>query len=178
MIIDIFFCILMAMAVFKGYSRGLIVAVFSFFAIIVGLAAALKLSTVVADWLGHSTNIASKWLPFLSFLLVMIGFILLIRLVAGIIQKGVEFMLMGWINRLGGIVLYVAIYTTVFSVVLFFADKIHLVKQQTIQESVVYSYIEPCGPKIVNGFAVIVPFFKNMFTQLETFFVSVGKGMG
>jgi membrane protein required for colicin V production len=167
----------MAMAVFKGYSRGLIVAIFSFFAIIIGLAAALKLSTVVADWLGHSTNLASKWLPFLSFVMVMVGFILLIRLVAGIIQKGVEFMLMGWINRLGGIILYAAIYTTVFSVVLFFAEKIHVLKPHAIQESVLYSYIEPFGPKIVNGFALIVPFFKNMFSELETFFGSVSKSM-
>jgi membrane protein required for colicin V production len=167
----------MVMAVIKGYSRGFIVAIFSSLAIIIGLAAALKLSTVVADWLHHSTHFAARWLPFLSFIIVMFAFILLIRLVAGIIQKAVEFMLMGWLNRLGGIVLYAAIYITVFSVILFFADKIHLLKQQTINESKVYSFVEPFGPKIVNGFAVVIPFFKDMFTHLETFFDSIGKGI-
>ena len=177
MVIDLFFCILMILAVIKGYSRGFIVAIFSFFAVIIALAAALKLSTAVAGWLQQSTNLAAKWLPFLSFLLVMFGFILLIRLVAGILQKTAEFMLMGWINRLGGIVLYTVIYITVFSVILFYADKIHLLKQETIHESKVYGFTEPFGPTIVNGFAVIIPFFKGMFLELETFFETVGKSI-
>ncbi len=177
MVIDIIFCILMLMAVFKGYSRGFISAIFSFVAIIIALAAALKLSTVVADWLHHSTNFAAKWLPFLSFIIVMIGFIIVIRLIAAIIQKSAEFLMMGWINKLGGIVLYALIYTTIFSIILFYADKIHLLKQQTINESKVYLFTEPFGPKIINGFAKVIPFFKDMFTELETFFDSIGKGM-
>ena len=56
MIIDIIFLILLALAVIKGISRGFIVAVFSFFAIIIGVAAAMKLSYIVANWLQHSFN--------------------------------------------------------------------------------------------------------------------------
>jgi len=49
MFVDVIFVILMVMALFKGYTRGLIVAVFSFGAFLIGLAAALKLSAVVAQ---------------------------------------------------------------------------------------------------------------------------------
>ncbi|OIR05010.1 colicin V production protein [mine drainage metagenome] len=177
MVIDIIFCILMLMAVFKGYSRGFIASIFSFVAIIIALAAALKLSTVVAGWLQHSTNIAAKWLPFLSFIIVMVGCILIIKLIAAIIQKSAEFLMMGWINRLGGIVFYALIYAAVFSIILFYADKLHLLKQETFSESKVYSFTEPLGVKIIDGLAKIIPFFKDMFTELETFFDSVGKGM-
>ena len=59
--------------------------------------------------------------------------------------------------------------------ILFYADKIHLLKQETIHESKVYGFTEPFGPAIVNGFAVIIPFFKDMFLQLETFFETIGK---
>lgn len=177
MVIDIIFCILMLMAVYKGYSRGFIAAIFSFVAIIIALAAALKLSTVVADWLHHSTNFAAKWLPFLSFLIVMIGCIIIIKLIAAIIQKSAEFLMMGWINKLGGIVFYALIYAAIFSIILFYADKLHLLKQQTINDSKMYLFTEPFGVKIINGFAKVIPFFKDMFTELETFFDSVGKGM-
>ena len=177
MVIDIIFCILMLMAVFKGYSRGFIAGIFSFIAIIIALAAALKLSTVVAGWLQHSTNIAAKWLPFLSFILVMIGCIIIIRLIAAIIQKSAEFLMMGWINKLCGIILYAIIYTTIFSIILFYADKIHVLRQETIRESKVYLFTEPFGPKIINSFAHIIPIFKDMFSELETFFDSVGKGI-
>jgi membrane protein required for colicin V production len=173
MFIDIIFIILIIGAVFKGYSRGLIIAVFSFVAIIVGLAAAMKFSTVVADWLQNSTHIAKHWLPFIAFALVMVGVILLIRLAANLMQKSVEFMLMGWLNKMGGIILYMGLYITVYSVILFYADKMQLLKPETIQASKTYSFIEPWGPKAVNGFSFIIPFFKDMFTHLETFFESL-----
>ena len=44
----------MVLALIKGYRRGFIVAVFSLIAIIVGLAAAIKLSTVVAGRIGQA----------------------------------------------------------------------------------------------------------------------------
>jgi hypothetical protein len=70
----------MILAVIKGLRNGFVVAVFSFLAIIIGLAAAMKLSTAVAGWLKDSTSISAAWLPFLSFALVMVGVVFLIRL--------------------------------------------------------------------------------------------------
>jgi membrane protein required for colicin V production len=178
MFIDSVFVVLLIMAAIKGYSRGLIVAVFSFIAIIIGLAAAMKLSAVVAAWLSESTHIGVTWLPVLSFAIVMFGVVLLVRLGANMVQRSVEFALMGWINKLGGILLYAAIYTTVFSVVLFFAEKINMVKAETITSSRCYAFIQPWGPKAINGFGFIVPLFKGMFTQLEGFFAAIGTKAG
>ena len=80
MIIDIVFLILVILAVIKGFRRGLIVGLFSFIAIIVGLAAAIKLSIVVAGYIGSAVNVSDRWLPVISFLVVFIAVVLLIRL--------------------------------------------------------------------------------------------------
>ena len=48
MVIDLIFAILIVFAIIRGYQRGLIVGLFSLVAVIIGLAAALKLSAVVA----------------------------------------------------------------------------------------------------------------------------------
>jgi len=170
MIIDVLFVVLMILAVFKGFNRGLIVAICSFFAILIGIAAALKLSTLVASWLHDRSGITAQWLPFISFILVMLAVILLLRMGAVLLQKSVELLLMGWVNRLGGILFYAAIYITLFSVILFYAEKIHVLKQETIVASKSYIFIEPWGPKMINGFGLIIPLFKNMFGELETFF--------
>ena len=66
MFIDILVAIALVFATVKGIRNGLIIAVFSILAFIIGLAAALKLSTVVASWLAQSTNINVQWLPFLA----------------------------------------------------------------------------------------------------------------
>ncbi|WP_276479681.1 CvpA family protein [Paraflavitalea pollutisoli] len=178
MIIDILFGILMLLAVIKGFRRGLVIAVFSVVAIIVGLAAAMKLSTLVADWLKDSTNVSVQWLPFISFAIVLIGVILLIRLGANLIEASMEVTLLGWVNRLGGIVLYIIVYTLAFSVFLFYATQLKLLNEETIAGSVVYSRIQPLAPLVINTFGKLIPWFKDMFTQLEGFFAQIAQRSG
>jgi len=175
MIVDILFGVLLLFAVIKGWRRGLIIAVFSVIAIIVGIAAAMKLSTLVASWLKDSTNVSVQWLPFLSFAIVLIGVILLIRLGANLIEASMEITLMGWVNRLGGMLLYIIVYTLAFSVFLFYATELKLFKEETIAQSVTYSKIQPLGPMVINAVGRLIPWFKDMFTELEGFFDHVAK---
>ena len=170
MIIDIIFLLLMILSIIKGFRNGFIVAIFSFLGIFIGLAAALKLSTLVAGWLQDSTNIAAAWLPFLSFLLIMIGVILLVRLGALFLQSAMEMVLLGWINKISGVILYAVLYTTLLSVVLFYAEKIHWIKPDTFLTSHVYAFIQPWGPKAIEWFGAIIPWFKGMFEELSQFF--------
>ena len=72
MIIDFIFAVLIVLAVIKGFQKGLIVAVFSLLAFIVGLAAAMKLSAVVAGYLGQSIKVSEQWLPGIAFFIVFI----------------------------------------------------------------------------------------------------------
>ena len=177
MFLDLLFVIILVLAIIKGYQRGLIVGVFSFVAVIIGLAAAIKLSAVVAGYIGDTIKVSNEWLPVISFAVVFILVVLLIRLGANMIQKTVEISMLGWVNRLGGILLFIAIYGMVYSVVLFYADQLKLLQPDTIEKSVTYSYVQPWGPKIINGFASVVPVFKGMFTELESFFDGVAQKM-
>ena len=177
MFLDLALIIILILAVIKGYQRGLIVGVFSFVAIIIGLAAAMKLSTVVSGYIGETVKVSDEWLPVISFAVVFILVVLLIRLGANKIQKTVEISMMGWVNRLGGVLFYIAIYGIVYSVILFYAEQLKLLQPDTIEKSATYSYIQPLGPKVINGFASVVPVFKGMFTELQSFFDEVAQKM-
>ena len=177
MLLDIIFAVLIVFAVLKGYQRGLIIGLFSLVAVIIGLAAAMKLSVVIADYLGKAVNISDKWMPVVSFAVVFLLVILLIRLGAKLIEKTVEMAMMGWLNKIGGIILFAAIYITVFSVLVFYAEQLKLLQQDTIDKSVAYSFIQPWGPKAINGFGSIVPVFKDMFSTLEHFFEGVATNI-
>jgi membrane protein required for colicin V production len=170
MVIDAIFVILMILAIIQGYRRGLIIAIFSFLAIIVGLAAALKLSTVVAGHIGHAVKVSDKWLPILSFFVVFIVVVLLIRIGARVIQRITETVMLGWFNRLAGIILYAAIYITIFSILLFYAGQMKIISSETIGESVMYPFVQPWGPRAIDAIGAVIPFFKNMFVELEDFF--------
>lgn len=170
MILDLIFAVILILAIIKGYQRGLIVGIFSFIAIITGLAAAMKLSAVVAVYIGNAVNVSQEWLPIISFVVVFLLVVLLVRWGANIIQRTVEAVMLGWVNKLGGIILYVALYIIIFSILLFYAEQIHLIRQATIEKSVTYSFVQPWGPKAINTFASIIPVFKDMFSELSAFF--------
>ena len=175
MLIDILFILCLILAVFKGYTNGLIVAVFSLAGILIGLAAAMKLSAVVAVKLQAATSIGASWLPFISFALVLIAVIMLVRMGAALVQKAVELVFLGWLNKIAGIVLYLLLYAIVLSILLFFLEKLHFFSPATIQASVTYPYLQPIGPKVLDGIGTVVPFFKDMFVQVSSFFDGVEK---
>jgi membrane protein required for colicin V production len=51
----------------------------------------------------------------------------------------------------------------------------NFIKPETKTGSVTYSYIQPWGPKLMEGLGKIIPIFKGMFEELEDFFDSVSK---
>jgi membrane protein required for colicin V production len=173
--LDIVFAIIIVVACIKGYQKGLIIALFSIIAFIIGLAAALKLSSVMAGYHGNSTTISNKWLPFVSFVVVFFAVVLLVRWGGKLIEKTFQMALLGWVNRLGGIVFYAALYIIIFSVFLFYAEKIHLIEAATIQSSISYNFVQPWGPIVIDNFGKVIPIFKNTFSDLEAFFSTVGN---
>lgn len=174
MLIDVTFLIVMLVAVYKGFSQGLIIAVFSLLAFIIGLAAALKLSVVVAHYLESSAQMSAKWLPILSFILVFIVVSLLVNICARILKKTINVAMLGGFDKLGGLIFYVIIYTIIFSVFLFFAEKSGLLNSSAIAGSRVYDYVSPWGPKVIDNIGKTIPVFKDLFFQLQTFFENVG----
>lgn len=173
MLIDVVFLVLMLLAVFKGLRNGLIVALFSLIGFIVGLAIAVKFSALAAEHIRHTVNIAERWLPLVAFVVVFVGVLLLVRLGARALQGVIEVAMLGWLNRLGGVLFYALLYIFIFSIVLFYFTQTHFINAEAAQASVTYPYIEPLGPKVIDGLSAVVPLFKNMFTELEAYFKGV-----
>ena len=175
MLLDLIFAGIIILAVVKGYQRGLVVGLFSLIAVIIGLAAAMKLSTVVAGYIGKAVKISDQWLPVISFAIVFFIVILLIRLGARAIESAVEVAMLGWVNKIGGIILFAAIYTVVFSVLLFYAEQMKWIQPEMISKSITYSFVQPWGPRVINGFGAVIPVFKDMFGELQDFFDGMAK---
>ena len=170
MSIDIVFVVLAFFAAIKGFQRGLIIAVFSIIAIVIGLAAAIKLSAVAAVHIGNAVRVTEKWLPVVSFIAVFIAVVILVRFGAKLIEKTLRFGMLGWANRVGGILFYLVLYTIIFSILIFYAEELHILKPATIHSSATYPYIQPLGPRVINAIGSIIPLFRDMFTELEDFF--------
>jgi len=175
MFIDFIVIGLITLSIIKGFQKGFIVALFSLLAFIIGLAAALKLSAVVAEYLRSHTNISQQWLPVIAFAGVFLLVILLVRLGAKALEGVLQLAMLGWLNKLAGIFFYLLLYFFIFSIILFYATQLHLIKPQTIQTSATYPIIYPIAPIVMDGFGDVLPLFKNIFGQLENFFDNFSK---
>ena len=175
MLIDLIFAVAIILAIIKGFRRGFIIAIFSVIAFIVGLAAALKLSAAVAEYLKSSVNISAKWLPFLAFAVVFFVVVLLVRLGAKLIEKTFQVALLGWVNRIAGILLFAVLYLIILSIFIFYAERLQLLQPAVIENSLTYHFIQPWGPKVMDNFGKIIPVFKDMFTELGDFFNSLSN---
>lgn len=168
--IDLLFTVTMGLAIWKGYRKGLVVAFFSLLAFIVGLAAAIKLSAVAAVYLKEHTSIQATWLPVIAFLAVFISVVVIINLGARLLESSLEMVQLGWANKIGGILFYALLYCLLFSVFLFYAEKIGLFREAAISSSIVYPVIRPWAPGLIQGISHFIPFLQNSFQELEDFF--------
>lgn len=174
MFLDIIAALLLFAAVIKGMRRGLVGSVFSLVAWLVGLVAALKLSAVVAEHLSvYST--ATKWLPLISFLAVFICVVFLVNMGGKFISSTMDTLMLGWANRLGGMLLYALLYAALYSVLLFYAVQMKLISAETVQGSLIYPILSPLAPAITEGSGAVIPVFKNIFAELEAFFTAVSN---
>lgn len=138
MFLDILLLILLVLATYTGYKRGLIVGVFftrGYYSWLSGCHEIIRGSNGLFACLFF---LGRKWVPPLSFLLVLVGVILLIRLGANALEKGVQLITLGWVNTLGGILFYWAIYLLSCSIILFYALQLPFFPTDGMEESITY----------------------------------------
>lgn len=170
MYIDSIYTIILLIAFYSGWKKGLIGAAFSLLAFIVGLATAIKLSGLIALKLEGHLSAGTRWLPFLAFTLVFLIVALLVKLTGSAIQKAINWIIPAWINRLAGSIIYVTLFSIVFSVFLFFLTQLHLIKQGELKASVCYEQIQPLASQVFNVLSTLIPWLKNGFNDLQHFF--------
>ncbi len=169
MVVDLFLLLFLIMGVYKGWTKGFIMAIVSFVSFFAALALALHFSGWVEGYLKKQTESTSDWLAFFAFLLVLIGAIIAIRLLGKIIEKSVELVMLGLINRLAGIGLYFFIYISLYAVVLVYLKQFDIMGDDTAIHSKSYTYLINFGGWVIDFFAEWLPAVKNLFNDTKEF---------
>ncbi len=175
MALDITGLILIALFFIRGYTRGLIVAAFSVLAILLGILCALKLSQSFATWLLEHGYTTSGWAPLLSYLVLFIGVVLLVRLIAKLLQKAVEGLMLGIVNKLAGGLLYGFLGAVLYSSLLWIGARTGMITPEQIATSKCYSWLSSLAPWFFGCAGHVLPFAKDVFEKLQHFFDAVGK---
>lgn len=168
MILDVLLGLVVVAAFYNGYSKGIIYSILSFVAIVVGFVVAMNFSSVAAVWLYKNFNVPSVIMPALSFILVLLAVIVAIKLVAYLTEKVLKAIMLNFVNKIAGGVVWSIIAILLFSVLLFFVDKTGFLTDNLKNSSATYSYISALGPKSLSIFDALIPYFKESFELLNS----------
>jgi membrane protein required for colicin V production len=165
------------LAIVQGWRKGLILGIFSMVCGLIGLAAAVKLSAVVALHMKSDLHFTSRWLPVIAFILVFVGVLLIIRVTGRLLEKLLKLVLLEWLNKLGGILLFMLLYLSIYSVILFYGTETQFISRHTVEASRYYSLIAPLGPSVIRFITGFIPYGQDMFAALEGFFDQIARGI-
>jgi len=175
MYIDIIFIFIVALACYKGIKKGFIGSIISFTAFFIGFFIATKFAATVAVYLTKHQWVNNKWIPFLSFILVLTLVFLAIHLLGKILEKSAELIMLGWFNKLIGLLLYLFMYGLFYSMILYYLNQLNLLSDNQKNASFFYNKLAPIAPMVINQIGNWIPIFKNMIHQLEDYFKSVSN---
>lgn len=167
MIFDGFVCIVLVLAFYKGWKKGVLWAVCSLIATIIAVMLAMKMSHILANFLFHQHIVTSSYTVLISFIVIFISVMLLARFIISNVEKLLKSIMLGWVNQLAGGVLYTFITICVISVVLWFANNIQLTGSKFKSDSKTYPYIEPIARYTANAVTTYWPSIKQMMQDLS-----------
>lgn len=146
--IDIILVIPIIWFAYQGFKRGLIIELASLLALILGIYAALYFSHYAANFLTNSLGMDTEYLPVISFILTFIVVVVLVHLVGKILEKLINLVALGFLNKttgaLFGILKAAVLLSIIILIINHFNDK--FISKEKKDGSYLYAPIEGIAP--------------------------------
>lgn len=150
--IDIILVIFLVLAAVNGFRKGLILEVASLAALILGVWGAIEFSDVTSEFLTENLGWEFNHMNLISFVITFVIIVILVHLVASSLSKLVEVAMLGWANRITGMVFGVVKTAFILSILLLIFNKIdedvHIISTETKLNSQLYEPIRKFAPSV------------------------------
>jgi membrane protein required for colicin V production len=150
--IDIVLGIILILAAINGFKKGLIAEVASLAALILGIWGAIKFSYITSEFLIENFNLKTDYLNLISFAVTFVVIVILVHVVSSAVNKLVETVMLGFVNKLAGVVFGILKSALILSIILVLFDKIdedvHILSESAKENSRMYEPIRSFAPTI------------------------------
>lgn len=173
MILDGIILILSVLAFARGWRKGLLWAIGSLIAILIGVFVSLKLSQEVADFLFQQNLLTSKYTLLISFVLLFLLSIWCFRLLIKFVEKVLDKVFLGWVNNLLGGLLYSFFAVFLVSVFCWLANGVGILNSNIKKDSKTYVYVEPIASKTIQLASDYLPMCKTLWSDVKGYFEKI-----
>ena len=159
-VIDIIVCVILLVAIWKGWRQGLVLQIGALAGIVAGIWLAWKFGATVGAWLGMSDKAAYPG----GFTVVLIVVIIVLALVARLLRKIFKFAGLGPLDSLLGVCVSIFKYMLLLGVLFSAFERLNtdydLVNEQRIEQSKSFRPIE----RMSN---TVLPFIKKLGEEMQ-----------
>jgi membrane protein required for colicin V production len=164
--VDIAILIFAAFGAWGGYKEGFLMEVISLFGIVLGILLGFKLMGEGMILLDEKFNIDKSTLPYISFIVIFLIVVLLVRLLGSLVKNSVDKTFLGPVDQVLGAGLGMLRTLFMISVMLWILDSLKLTpRQEWIEGSWLYPFTAHLAPTVADWAGQFIPFFKEIFRQ-------------
>ncbi len=147
-----------------GIRNGLVRQLVAIAVLYFGITLSLRFAPQVAQWFPESAGMSDFWAKAVSFILVFFVIAVLLSMLGRIVEKIIKISLLGWLNRLLGIVMTFCLFALAASVIVYLIDSanniVEFIPKEKLQESRFY-------PALLNLSREVFPRFQELFQQVK-----------
>lgn len=150
--IDLVFIILLLWSAYRGYTKGFIVQLATLAALLLGILGAVMFSDFTSGLIIKKFDVSGQYLPIISFAITFIAIVIAVHILAKALNKLIDAIALGIINRLLGVlfsVLKIAFIVSIILVLINKADnKYSFIPEETKENSLLYKPLSNFAPMI------------------------------
>jgi membrane protein required for colicin V production len=154
----------MILGAYGGYKEGFLMALFSLLAIVLGVLGGFKLMGWAMIFLTDHFNVDQKVLPYISFGVVFLAIVIVVRLLGNLIRLSLDKSFLGKVDQATGAILGLLKTVFMLSVFLWIVDSLNFaLPKNWTRDSLLLPYIEMFAPRISSWISEFFPVFKDVF---------------
>lgn len=164
--VDLVLLILAVFGAWGGYKQGFLMELVSLAGIILGIFLGFKLMGEVMLFLEEKFNIDESTLPYISFIVIFLAVLLLVRLLGSLVKNSIDKSFLGTVDQALGACLGMFRMLFMVSVVLWILDSLKLSpREEWVENSWLYPFTARLAPAIADWAGQFIPFFREIFRQ-------------
>ncbi|MCR5243929.1 MAG: CvpA family protein [Bacteroidales bacterium] len=161
--LDIIILLCFIPAIITGLKKGLVTQIFEIVSVIAGTWLSYRFSGLLCKYLAPYIETSEPILHIIAFVIIMIVAVLFFRLIGKGVETIVKLVLLGWLNKLLGVVFAILKVGLILGLIIIVFNTINaqvgIVKEEVLSSSVLY---EP----LKNAAYSVFPYFKELLTKI------------
>ena len=161
-IIDIIILVPFAYALYKGIKNGFVGQIAGIGGIVLGIVLGSRFSSLLSTYISQWIDASEAVVKIISFAAIIIAVILLAAILSKIIEKLFSLVMLGWLNKLLGVLQAFAGCALIVGVIISLTSYINeawftIIPKERIEESLLYTPLKEFSEWIF-------PYFRNLFS--------------